>query len=144
MRDITRIVVHCSATPGYMDIGREDIKRWHLDRGFSDVGYHFIIRRNGDIEMGRPVSKIGAHAQGFNTKSIGICMVGGVEIEDGFVPTNNFNPIQFENLVLLLTGLAAEYNVNPAHICGHCDLPGVRKACPSFDVQGWMDLWWDA
>lgn len=153
MREITRLIVHCSATKPSMDIGRAEIDDWHRQRGWSQIGYHFVIRRNGDIEMGRPVAKIGAHVRGYNTKSIGICIVGGVS-EHGN-PENNFTAPQFESLQLLLIGLASEYQVSPDRMMGHRDLsPDLNddgeitenewmKACPSFDVRGWVDLWWE-
>ena len=145
MRDISLIVVHCSATPPDMDIGREEITDWHRDRGWSDIGYHYVIRRNGDIEAGRMVQKAGAHARGHNANSIGICLVGGVR-RDGsaMVPDNNFMPAQYESLAILIQGLSIAFNLDyedPAQVCGHRDLPGVRKACPCFDVPGWVELW---
>ena len=141
MRDITRLIIHCAATPADMDIGREEINEWHLDQGFSQIGYHFVIRRNGDLEIGRPLATAGAHARGFNSNSIGICLVGGVEystVMDMLLATNNFTPIQFETLKTLTLGLLEEYNLSTARVVGHGDLPQVTKACPSFNVHAWM------
>ena len=74
MRKINRIVVHCSATPPDLDVGVYEIDHWHRERGFNSIGYHEIIRRNGFLEMGRPLKTIGAHVKGYNEDSIGICI----------------------------------------------------------------------
>ena len=76
MREIKQIVVHCTASPDHMDIGANTIRQWHLDRGWSDNGYHYVVRRNGEIEKGRPDRIPGAHARGVNRTSIGIVWVG--------------------------------------------------------------------
>ena len=82
MRKIDRIVVHCSATTPTMDIGVGTIRGWHvLERGWSDVGYHFVITRDGEVQTGRPIERSGAHAKGFNKHSVGICYVGGLELQ---------------------------------------------------------------
>ena len=73
IRKIDRIVVHCSATPASMDIGVGTIRGWHvLERGWSDVGDDFVITRDGEVQTGRPIERVGAHAKGFNKKSKGI------------------------------------------------------------------------
>ena len=78
MRKINEIILHCAYTPVTMDIGVSEIRDWHInERGWSDVGYHYIIRLDGTIELGRPIEKIGAHTKGRNRNSIGICYVGG-------------------------------------------------------------------
>ena len=86
------IVVHCAVTSPLMDIGLKEIDRWHRARGFLKVGYHFIIRRDGTFEQGRQLHEPGAHAKGYNHRSVGICMVGGVEEADKKTPQNNFTP----------------------------------------------------
>lgn len=134
MRTINQIIVHCSATPPSMDIGVDEIRGWHVDeRGWSDVGYHFIIRRNGDLEHGRPIARAGAHAKGFNEKSIGICLIGGTDSDDKTKAEANFTLEQylalFEHANFLMNG----YGIKD--IKGHRDLPGVIKACPCFDVK---------
>lgn len=140
MRTVNQLVVHCSATPPSMDIGRDEIREWHLARGFSREGYHFIIRRNGDLEMGRPLDMIGAHAKGHNTHSVGICLVGGTTEASGR-PINNFTPEQYTTLIVLIDGLVSHFNLDYTDVVGHRDLLGVTKACPCFDVQGWLLLW---
>lgn len=129
------IVVHCAATPPDMDIGRREIDRWHRGRGFLGIGYHFVIRRNGDIEKGRELEAIGAHARGFNNRSIGICLVGGVDEHNK--PQDNFTEEQKKNLALLIDQMLTIWP--DCKVVGHRDLPGVQKACPSFDVGPWWE-----
>lgn len=131
--DIEHIVVHAADTPATMDIGAADIDRWHREKGWWRIGYHFVIRRDGTLEVGRPLHNAGAHAKGFNNCSWGICMAGG-RAEDGG-PENNFTPAQFETLrstVAFLKVLAPQADVD-----GHRDLPEVTKDCPCFDVHDW-------
>ena len=79
MRDISEIIVHCSATSRGRDVDTKEIRRWHTeDNGWSDIGYHFVIELDGDIGVGRPQEKSGAHCKGKNSTSIGVCYVGGV------------------------------------------------------------------
>ena len=129
------IVVHCSATRPSQDISVKDIRKWHLDRGWADVGYHFIIRRNGTLETGRPAHVYGAHVSGYNNTSIGICLVGGVSEADVNKAENNFTDEQFQTLAWLVWGLKFRYP--DATVQGHRDFPNVAKACPSFDVRPW-------
>lgn len=121
-----RIIVHCSATYAHQDTTAKDIDRWHKQRGWSGIGYHFVIRRNGYMEAGRPLDKPGAHAKGFNHE-MGVCLIGGLG-EDG-EPEDNFTTEQFETLRALVS-LRPELEV-----VGHCDLPGVTKSCPCFNVK---------
>lgn len=132
-RNINLIVVHCAATNPNMDIGAAEIRKWHTDKGWDDIGYHNVIRRNGTLEHGRDLAISGAHAKGYNQFSIGVCLVGGVDIENN--PTDNFTDEQYTTLRGYLdTMLDAFPN---SEIVGHRDLPGVSKACPSFDVKEW-------
>jgi hypothetical protein len=133
-RKTTRlIVVHCSATPPDRDIGVKEITGWHLARGFLSIGYHWVIRRDGTLETGRREDLIGAHAQQVNRESLGICLVGGT---DKFGrPEDNFTGAQFATLKTLLQRLEQTYP--GAEVLGHRDIPGVAKACPSFDVRAW-------
>lgn len=141
-----RIVVHCSATRPSMDVGAADIDRWHRAKGWAKIGYHHVIRRNGKIEKGRSEAEVGAHAVGpdpnggssrnwWNQNSIGVCWVGGVE-EDSLGPEDNRTPEQKASLEMLLRDLLKRYP--GAQIIGHRDIPGVHKACPSFDVAAWL------
>jgi len=143
MRKINAIVIHCSATranvdekvtlPGE-DIGVKEIAEWHRARGWNGIGYHYVIRRDGTIENGRPLERAGAHVEGHNANSIGICLVGGVS-ETGR-SENNFEPPQWEALKGLLADLRGRFP--GAGIKGHRDYPGVKKDCPCFDVRAWL------
>ncbi|MEJ3666500.1 peptidoglycan recognition protein family protein [Stutzerimonas stutzeri] len=131
------IVVHCAATKPTMDIGLREIRQWHRQQGWLDVGYHFIIRRDGTVENGRPQDVVGSHVKGHNSESLGICMAGGIDASGK--PENNFTPEQFASLSSLLWALRAgrEAPYPGAKVVGHRELdPG--KACPSFDVQAWL------
>lgn len=130
------IAVHCAATRPSQDLDVADIRRMHLQRGFLDVGYHFVIKRDGTVQEGRPLNRQGAHVSRYNHLSIGICLVGGVSEKDVNVPEDNFTDAQFDALHALLARLSKEYP--HAVIQGHRDFPGVRKACPSFDVRDWL------
>ena len=79
MRDITKIIIHCSATPEGRITTVQDITKWHLARGFQTIGYHYVIYLDGSVHPGRPESVAGAHAKGHNSNSIGICYVGGMD-----------------------------------------------------------------
>lgn len=137
------IVVHCSATKATQDIGRDEIDRWHKQKGWKAIGYHFVIRRNGLLERGRPLDdddllepaegEVGAHVEGFNRRSVGVCLVGGSD--DLLRPARNFTQAQYDELEKLLLALVEQFP--GAEVRGHRDFPGVTKSCPSFDVQAW-------
>lgn len=127
------IVVHCAATKPTMDIGVREIRQWHVGQGWLDVGYHFVIRRNGTVEDGRPHDVIGSHVKDYNSRALGICLVGGINAEGK--PENNFTKEQFDSLRLLLIATKRQYP--EANIVGHNDLDK-GKACPSFDVGNWL------
>ena len=130
MRKINLIVIHCADTYARMDIGVKEIREWHLKRGFNDVGYHYVIRRDGTVENGRPLEKAGAHAQGYNSRSVGICYAGG-KGDDGR-PEDNRTPEQKAALHKLVKELLKQFP--DAEVCGHRDFPGVNKECPCFSV----------
>ena len=127
------IVVHCSATRADMDIDIKEIDRWHKERGFEKVGYHDVIKRDGECQVGRERDDMGAHVQGHNHESIGICLVGGVDKKNR--PENNFTEKQFASLKRLLRYYRVIYP--KALIVGHCQLDS-GKACPSFSVPAWL------
>lgn len=129
------IVLHCSATRPNMDIGVKDIRRWHIAQGWDDVGYHYVIRRDGRVEKGRPEQDVGAHVARYNSSSLGICLVGGVNQKDFTKPENNFTAEQWVALRDLLAVLIRKYP--DAKVLGHRDFPGVSKACPCFDARQW-------
>lgn len=128
------LVVHCSATQPKADIGVAEIDKMHRERGFNGIGYHFVIRRDGTVEKGRPEDQIGAHVEGHNSESIGICLVGGINKEGK--AEDNFTLDQYASLAALLMSLASTYT--EATVLGHRDFPGVKKDCPCFDVRKWV------
>jgi N-acetyl-anhydromuramyl-L-alanine amidase AmpD len=114
-----------------MDIGADWIRRIHVQQNkWQDIGYHFVIRRNGAIENGRPVAEVGAHCNGHNTGTIGICMVGGMS-ETGR-PENNLTKAQFETVQQLISSLAKQFPTI-IKLSGHNDY--TNKACPCFNVH---------
>ena len=128
------IVLHCSATRALQDIGADDIRRWHKAQGWTDIGYHFVIRRDGHIERGRAQDAIGSHVKGHNANSLGICLVGGLN-NDTYKPEDNFTVKQWTSLKALLATMLKTYKT--AKILGHRDFPSVAKACPCFDARKW-------
>lgn len=128
------LVVHCSATPPSADIGATEIDRWHREKGWRCIGYHYVIRRDGALELGRPLHMAGAHVEGYNDQSIGVCLVGGVSRKGA--AECNFTDAQFRRLRALLTQVLVP-KFPGAVIQGHRDFPKVAKACPSFDVRTW-------
>lgn len=140
MNRIDFLVVHCSATPADRDIGAADIKRWHTDKGWRDIGYHYVIRRNGTVEKGRADTTPGAHEPRINRRSLAVCLVGGSppigsRAHQRGLGENNFTDAQFASLLSRLRELKVKHP--NAEILGHRDVPGVKKACPSFDVKEW-------
>lgn len=139
MRLIRRAVVHCSATRPSMDWGLAEIDDLHKSYGWRSpsgihCGYHYVIRRSGKLELGRPEHEQGAHAgRKYNHDSLGICLIGGVD--DKLRPQDNFTDEQEETLRSLLRSIVEEHG--DIDICGHRDLPNVAKACPCFDVRPW-------
>lgn len=144
----TLLVVHVTATPPSADIGVKEVRVMHKARGFSDIGYHFVIRRDGRVEKGRPENEVGAHVAGWNSTSIGVSMVGGVDARNK--PEDNATPAQKLALADLLTKLMKRFP--QAKVCGHRDLSpdGDRdgviergewiKECPCFDAIPWARL----
>ena len=129
-RNIKEIIVHCSATPEGKDFTVADIKRWHLQRGFSDIGYHYVIYRDGSIHTGRDESIIGAHCTGHNTNSIGVCYIGGC-VSSGKTPKDTRTEAQKVSLLKLLSELKKKYP--KAKIYPHYKF--AAKACPSFNAE---------
>lgn len=136
MREIRYLVVHCSATAPQLDVGADDIREWHRTKGWKDIGYHYVIKRDGTLEKGRDDEVVGAHVEGFNTHSIGICLAGGVDLKSN--PAANFSFYQYATLHELLQDLMKRYP--QAAVMGHRDFPKVDKACPSFDVKSFMEM----
>ena len=128
-RTINEIIVHCSATPEGKDYTLDTIRQWHLQRGFSNIGYHYIIHLDGKVEEGRDVNIAGAHCSGNNSKSIGICYIGGMTA-DNKKAKDTRTDAQKVNLKVLLQAMRKLYP--NAKIHGHRDF--AAKDCPSFDA----------
>lgn len=134
-RRINKIIVHCSATPEGEDYTVANIREMHLARKFSDVGYHYIIYRDGSIHKGRPEAQVGAHTTGYNSNSIGVCYIGGCPSRS--VPDWNKKAkdtrteAQKASLISLLKDLRAKYPNATIH--GHREF--ANKGCPSFDAR---------
>ena len=126
------IVIHCSATQSDRDYTVEQLLRDHKVRGFRTIGYHFYITRDGYLHRCRPVNQIGAHAAGWNDRSIGICYEGG--LDEAGTPSDPRAYALKCSLRDLLRRLRRDYP--EAKIVGHCQLsPYIRKACPCFDAR---------
>lgn len=134
-RRIDKIILHCSATPEGKDYTVAQIRQWHLARGFSDVGYHYVIYRDGSVHRGRPETQVGAHTTGYNPHSIGICYIGGCA-PDGKTPKDTRTPAQRAALIRLVAELRRQYPAATVH--GHNEF--AAKACPSFNVQKESEL----
>lgn len=147
MRKIDTIIVHCSATKAWQDFTARDIDSWHRKRGFDGIGYHYVIRLNGKIEKGRNVEYPGAHCPDWNTRSIGICYIGGLDANGK--PADTRTKAQKRILYQLIKELERDYpGINL--VIGHRDTsPDLNrngviepcefvKACPCFDVKEFM------
>ena len=129
MRTITEIIIHCSATPEGKSFTVADIDQWHRQRGFRCIGYHYVISLDGSVHAGRPISEEGAHCQGHNAHSIGICYIGGLDSLGK--PKDTRTPQQKKALKNLVNQLKNQYPNAKVH--GHNEY--APKACPCFDVQ---------
>ena len=128
------LVVHGAYTPASMDVGVKDIDRWHRERGFLQIGYHAVIRRDGTIEQGREDHLIGAGVYGFNSTSWHVCLIGGKAEEGGWEA--NYTGLQYDTLRVLLRQKLNQYP--DAELMGHTDFPRVSKRCPGFNVKEWF------
>ena len=146
MRKIDMIVIHCSATRADVPLSPRQLDEMHRQRGFDGCGYHYYVRRDGEICTMRPVDRPGAHAKGYNRHSIGVCYEGGLD-EQGR-PADTRTELQKRSLRVLVRVLAMDFQTR--RIVGHRDLSpdldgdGViepkdrTKVCPCFDV--WTEL----
>lgn len=144
---IDNIVIHTSATEYTKDISREDIDSWHRNRGWRMIGYHYVIRRDGTVQVGRQEREQGAHVYGYNRHSVGICMIGG--LTNG-KPTDNYTVEQYSTLKKLVADILERYP--KATVKGHRDYSpdldgdGIieefewTKVCPCFAVADWMKV----
>lgn len=131
MREINRIIIHCSATREGQDIDAATIKRWHTeDRGWSDIGYHYCIKLDGTLEAGRPLDRAGAHVKGHNADSIGICYIGGCDQDMN--PKDTMTSEQEHAMRELIFSLRMVWDKDLT-LHGHNEY--ATKACPSFKVS---------
>lgn len=140
MRKIDKIIIHCSATPEGKNFTVQQIRQWHTlpkpkGNGWRDIGYHFVIYRDGSVHTGRPIEQIGAHTFGYNANSIGICYIGGCaatkNAQGQYPPKDTRTLQQREALIALVRKLREQYPGVTVH--GHNEF--ANKACPSFNVQ---------
>ena len=129
MRRITLIIIHCSAVKPNQTSSAKDIDNWHKDKGWKGIGYHYVVRRDGSIELGRPLEQVGAHCVNHNRHSIGICYEGGLNAAGEKVDTRT--EAQKRTLRELLERLHEQFP--KALILGHNDL-NPAKPCPCYDV----------
>lgn len=151
MRKIDAIVIHCSATRAGQDVRAADIDKWHKERGFAMIGYNYVIDLDGTVEVGRPLSREGAHCNtagvsglSYNKHSIGICYVGGLD-KDGN-PADTRTPEQKLSMLNLVNNLMEAYP-GVVEVIGHRDASPDKngngviernewiKQCPCFDVR---------
>jgi len=136
MREINKIIIHCSATIEGQDFDANDIDKWHKEKGWTGIGYHKVIRLNGEVQNGRAITEIGAHALGHNDDSIGIVYIGGLDEERS--PKDTRTQEQLIVMRNLCVELLNEFD-SITEIKGHNELPNVKKACPCFDVSDWLE-----
>lgn len=122
---LSKIVIHCSETPTGRDDRAKDIHRWHLEKGWDGIGYHYVICVDGAIERGRPEFWQGSHVKGHNSNTVGICLIGN----------GDYNGLQYDSLAHLVMRLHLENN--DAKIVGHYELDK-SKTCPNFEVNEWL------
>ena len=126
------VILHCSATPEGKDYTVETIDRWHKGNGWSCIGYHFIIYRDGTVHRGRPELTVGAHCQGHNSCSVGICYIGGLDTT-GKEPKDTRTDKQKQSLIELVQDLLGRYKLKDTAI--HCHNEFAKKNCPSFSIS---------
>jgi len=132
MRKIDKIIIHCSATPEGRAVTVKEIDAWHREKGYNGIGYHYIIGLNGQVWKGRDINHIGAHTQGQNSNSIGICYVGGCDKNMRAKDTRT----AAQKIALLNLVKELKQQFPKATIHGHNEF--AAKACPSFNVKIWL------
>ena len=132
----TGIAIHSAATYADMDVDVHWIDHEHRKRGFDGIGYHWFIKRDGTIQEGRSMNRMGAHVRGHNHYTIAICMAGGLGANKK--AENNFTTAQWGSLAELVATLLRD-NTNLEFVIGHRDFPGTSTACPSFDAMSWVE-----
>lgn len=129
-RNINEIILHCAATQEGKDFTVQDIDKWHRQRGFNGIGYHYVIYRDGSINKGRDEAVAGAHTTNHNSKSIGICYIGGIDKNGKAKDTRT--PEQKIAMYELVDSLMKKYNLSLDKVHGHYEY--ANKACPSFKM----------
>ena len=130
MRPLNSIILHSTATREGYDYTVDEIREWHINRGWSDIGYHYVIYRNGAIKLGRPIELAGAHTKGYNDDSIGIVYVGGIDAE-GLEAKDTRTLAQRVSMRILIAYLKAKHGIK--EVLGHKQCSSTE--CPSFDVE---------
>lgn len=145
-RKIDKIIIHCTATREGQDMTVAQIDKIHRKNGWAGIGYHFVIYRDGTVHDGRDINKVGAHTAGFNTGSIGVCYVGGLD-KNG-KPKDTRTIKQKNSLYVLLCKLMMMYDIK--EVKGHRDYsPDTNgdgkiskyewiKSCPCFEVSDFL------
>lgn len=132
-----RITLHCSDSENGKLASVDEIRRWHVVRGFKDIGYHFVIYPDGGIHAGRPLDQTGAHVKGENTGNVGICLNG----------RDKFTPAQFDGLRLLLNQLFNRFIIVPADLYCHYEFPSAQqqgKSCPNIRIEDLVYWFFDS
>ncbi len=130
MRYISQIIIHCSATREGVAVTTGQIRRYHVaDRGWLDIGYHYVIHLDGSVHTGRPIEQAGAHCRGHNRNSIGVCYIGG--LDGNGLPKDTRTGAQRAALRALVARLRRRFPRATVH--GHNEF--AAKACPCFDVR---------
>ena len=130
MRELNRIILHCTATPSWREVSVDEIRRWHVEgNGWSDIGYHYVILLDGTIARGRPLDVAGAHVKGHNKDSVGVVYVGGTDVTGQ--PQDTLNSNQLFSLYKVVNSLRNLFG--PLTLHGHNEFSD--KACPSFIVS---------
>lgn len=130
MRQIKRIVVHVADTPDTLDIGVAEIRQWHTDppprgNGWTDIGYHKVVRKGGAVEDGRPEDRAGAHVKGHNHDTVAVCWVGRHDCQDA----------QKESLAKVILDWCDKYGLSIDDVYGHYELAPGGKTCPNLDMD---------
>ena len=133
---VKEIILHCSATPEGKDFTVDDIKKWHLQRGFKDIGYHYVIYRDGTVKKGRKDNENGAHCVGHNSTALGICYIGGMDAENKR-PKDTRTTEQHDALLNLVEELMTKYKLTLDKV--YCHNNFAKKDCPSFQISEFRD-----
>lgn len=126
------IILHCAATPEGKVFTAKDIDKMHKQRGFKKIGYHYVIDLDGTVEKGRDENEVGAHCVGHNSKSIGICYIGGVA-KNGKTAKDTRTDEQKLSMYKLVDSLMKKYGLDLSKVHGHYEF--ANKACPSFKIE---------